>query len=187
MFSYGYLINIFTLKIGVFWNKNTKLFSESNKIKLLCFRHNDWFETDQWSIVVTLFSLSERVIYSDRAPSCSNQTGAWLTDKQLSLLKITLIILLWELYLHMKRSWLHLHRAGGTHFLLTGWMSFQLFFIWKPMSDCRYLFFVCACTDVVAHLNISWCFQYLWNSKNSVCFPLWISAQGIHDNLLLFM
>ncbi len=68
----------------MFWNKNTKLFSESNKIKLLCFRHNDWFETDQWSIVVTLFSLSERVIYSDRAPSCSNQTGA-MTYRQTAI------------------------------------------------------------------------------------------------------
>lgn len=113
------------------------------------------------------------------------QLQPWLLDNQLSLLEMSLLILFWELYLHMKRRFLNLQRAGGAH----GWCNFSWsddfsVVIWKPMLDSRDIF-VCACMHVC--LNISGCFQYLWNRGRTVCIPLWIPAKGIHANLLLFM
>lgn len=117
---------------------------------------------------INIQSLRKNVIYSDRAQrmpdKCENTTAAWLLDNQLSLLEMSLLILFWELYLHMKRRFLNLQRVWDA--ISLDLMTFQLFFIWKPMSDSRDIF-VCACMCVC--LNISGCFQYLWNRGRTVC------------------
>lgn len=91
------------------------------------------------------------------------QLQPWLLDNQPSLLEMSLLILFWELICIWREDF-WIFREWVMQFLLIWWLfSCSLYGNQCQIPE----IYLCACMRVC--LNISGCFQYLWNRGRTVC------------------